>query len=162
MDEQQLTVDNHERSALQPVEELLSVGRGENRRDRVAAMRFRVSRRHCEQMEIVIAENGGRRVAERFHFAQHGERLGPAVDEIADEPQPVAARGKRYELQKLTQLRVAALNVADRVVAHCAGTARAAATTDETRGNVGAGGLLEFAPILTSASRLLRPIPSDV
>src|SRR5262249_31101074 len=149
--EQQLALDDYERPALQPVEELVAVGRRENRRDRVATMGLRMSRRHGEQMEIVIAENGGRRVAERLDFAQRGERFGAAVDEIADEPQLVAARGKREQLQKLTQLHVAALNIADRVVAH--ELERHARRRHERRGDVngGAVSLLEFAPILTSA-----------
>ena len=53
-------------------------------------MRLRVPGGDGQQMEVVVAENGDRRVAERLHLAQHGERIRAAVDEIADEPQPVA------------------------------------------------------------------------
>ena len=48
-----------------------------------------------QQMEIVVAEDGDGRVAERHHLAQHGERLRAAVDEIADEPQAVARCGEK-------------------------------------------------------------------
>jgi hypothetical protein len=42
----------------------------------------------------VIAEHGHRRVAEARDEAQHLERLRAAVDEIADEPELVAAAAK--------------------------------------------------------------------
>ena len=55
---------------------------------------------------------------QRLHLAQHGERRRAAVDEVAGEPQPVALGREADDLQQLAELRVAALDVADGVVAH--------------------------------------------
>ena len=44
-----------------------------------------------DQMQVVVAEYD-RAIREPFHEAQHLERLGPAVDQIADEPQPIAQK----------------------------------------------------------------------
>ena len=56
-----------------------------------------VTRGDGQQMEVVVAEDRDGGVAERLHFAQHGERVGAAVDEVADQPQPVAARREADE-----------------------------------------------------------------
>ena len=54
-----------------------------------------MARRDGQQVEIVIAEHRGGGVAERHDFAQHGERIGTAVDEIADEPQAIVGRAEK-------------------------------------------------------------------
>ena len=71
-----------------------------------------------QQVEIVVAEHAGDGVAERHHVAQHRERPGAAVDEVADEPQPVARRREADEREELAEFRVAALDVADGIVRH--------------------------------------------
>ena len=71
-----------------------------------------------QQVQVVIAEHRHRGVAERHDLAQHAERVGSAIDEVADEPQPVLARRKADQLQQRAELGVAALDVADRVEAH--------------------------------------------
>ena len=43
-----------------------------------------------DEVKVVIAEHGDRPVAEAAHEPQHLERLRPAVDEVADEPQAIA------------------------------------------------------------------------
>ena len=68
-----------------------------------------------EQMQVVVAEHGHGCVAERLHLAQHVERRGTAIHEIADEPQPVLGRREADEVEELAELRVTALDVADRV-----------------------------------------------
>ena len=78
-------------------------------------MQLRVSGGDGQQMEVVVAENGDRGVAQRFHFAQRGERIRSAVHDIADDPQPVLARREADQIQQLAELGVAALDVADRV-----------------------------------------------
>jgi len=45
-----------------------------------------MSGREREQMEVVIAQHRHGCVAERFDLAQDRERLGTAIDQIADEP----------------------------------------------------------------------------
>ena len=71
-----------------------------------------------QQVEVVVAENRHRRIAQCFHFAQDGERIGAAIDEVADEPQPIFAGGESDQLEQLAELGVTALDVADRVQAH--------------------------------------------
>ena len=63
---------------------------------RVLPMRALVPGGDRQQVEVVIAEHRDRGVAQRLDLAQHGERVGTAIDEIADEPQPVrrAARSR--------------------------------------------------------------------
>ena len=100
------------------MQEIIAIRRREDRRDRVVPMRPRVSRRHGQQMQIVVAENGDGRRAERFHFAQYRERIRAAVDEIADQPQAIGGLRKSDELEQVAELGVAALDVADRVEAH--------------------------------------------
>src|SRR6187399_309407 len=114
------------------MEKLVAVRRRENRRDRIASMHLRVSCCDCEQMKIVVAEDGDRGIAKRLHLAQHGKRFGTAIDEIADQPQPVGARRETDQLEQLTELRVAALDVADRVMTHRSKIIRAAAMPTAT------------------------------
>ena len=118
MNEQELPVVDDEWPALQPAQELVAIGCLEDRRDGVVPVRLRVPGRDGQQVEIVVAEDGDGGIAQRLHFAQHRERLGAAVDEIADEPETVALRCEADEREQLAELRVAALDVADRVVAH--------------------------------------------
>ena len=94
VDEQLVAFDRHQRPAGEPMQELVAIGRFEDRRDRVLPVRLRVTRGHRQQMQIVVAENGDGGGAERLHVAQHGERIRAAVDEIADEPQAVARARK--------------------------------------------------------------------
>ena len=53
----------------------------------------------------MVAENGDLARAQALHEAQRRERLRPAVDEVADEPQDVAAKykGDASAVAKLTQ-----------------------------------------------------------
>ena len=53
------------------------------------------------------------------------ERIRAAIDEIADEPEPVARRPKRDLAQQCVEGRRAALNVADREQPHSATAAAA-------------------------------------
>ena len=71
-----------------------------------------------QQVQVVIAEHGDGGVAERVHLAQHGERIRAAIDEIADEPQPIARRREADQRQQLAELGMATLDVADRIKRH--------------------------------------------
>ena len=66
----------------------------------------------------MIAENRRGRGAERLHGAQDRQRIGAAVDEIADDPKAVARAIERDHVEKLREFGVAALNVADNVMTH--------------------------------------------
>ena len=67
---------------------------------RVLPVRALVPGGDRQQMQVVIAEHRHRGVAERHDLAQHAERVGSAIDEVADEPQPVLARRKADQLQQ--------------------------------------------------------------
>ena len=71
-----------------------------------------------EQVQIVVAENHAGVVAECAHETQHAERIGPTVDEVADEPELVAVSRKSRRLQQVAQFVEAALEVADRYPRH--------------------------------------------
>ena len=71
-----------------------------------------------QQMQVVIAERHRRRIAEGANAAQHLERGGPAIDQIADEPEPVAIRGEFQRFEQGAELRIAALHIADSVQRH--------------------------------------------
>ena len=86
MHEQQVTLHHYQRTAGEPVQELVAIRRFEDGRDRVLLVRPHMSRGHGQQMQIVVAENGSGRGAEALYLAQDRERIRTAVDEIADEP----------------------------------------------------------------------------
>jgi hypothetical protein len=66
-------------------------------------------------VEVVVAEHDHGALAQIAHEAQHGERRRPAVDEVADEPQPVPGAIEPREREQGSQFLEAALDVADRV-----------------------------------------------
>ena len=118
MDQELVAFERDQRPAGEPVQKLVAVGCFEDRRERVLPVRLRVARGHGQEVQIVVAEDGDGGGAERLHVAQDGKRIRAAIDEIADEPQAIARLGKADELEQLAKLRAAALDVADRVVAH--------------------------------------------
>ena len=103
----------HHFAVAQPVEQLVAVGRAQNRSQRVSAVRFDVAGGDHQQVQVVIAEHGDRARAEAFHEAQHRQRMRAAVDEIADQPQAVARRIEAALVEQTAQRRVTALDVTD-------------------------------------------------
>ena len=73
MHEQPILFDDDERTPSQPSDQLVSIGRLENRRQRVLSMHPGVAGRDGEQVEVVITKHGDGGVAQCFHFAQRGE-----------------------------------------------------------------------------------------
>ncbi len=128
MDHRDAAFGDDERPRGQPADQRVAVRRGENGVERVAAMRLAVTGGDRQQVEVVIAEHRDGGIAERHHFAQYRERSGPAVDEVADEPQPIAARRESDEVEQFAELGVAALDVADRVERHVETVGRVAAS----------------------------------
>jgi len=110
--------DDRKRLRREPVEQFVAIGRGEDRRERVVAVRAGVPGGDGQKVQVVIAENGPRRVAKRTHFTQHGERIGTAIDEIAGQPQAVIGLRESDQRQELAELRMTSLDVADRVERH--------------------------------------------
>ncbi len=118
MDEQELPVAHHQGTRPQPGEQLVAIRRRHDVGERVLAVRGPVARGDRQQMEIVISEHGDRRRAESLDRAQHAERVGTAIDEVSDQPQPVRRRIEGDHVEQLPELGVAALDVADDVVTH--------------------------------------------
>ena len=111
----------HHFLVAQPVEELIAVVRMQYVIERVAAMGLAHTGRDDEQMQIVIAEHRHGALPQAAHEAQRFDRLRPAVDQIADEPQRVVRRIEAQRVDDSSQLVVAALDVADGVDAHVPG-----------------------------------------
>jgi len=109
---------NGERPLREPVEQVGAIRRFENRRERVVAMRVAMTGRNRQEVQVVIAKHGDGGIAKRDHFAQHGERIRTAIDEIAGQPQPVARRGEPDQRQEIAEFRMATLYVADRIKRH--------------------------------------------
>ena len=125
MHHEQLAFAHDERLPPQPPEQRLTVGRLEDRGERIRAVRTPMACSDDQQMQIVIAEHGRRRFAEGHHRAQHGKRIGTAIDEITHEPQSVAARIEADRIEQLPELDVTTLDVADDVMGHASETTRA-------------------------------------
>lgn len=115
VDHRVLAIDVHERAMAQPIDERVAIARGEHVVERVALLLRRDARDACEQVQVVVAEHGDHRVALRDRPAQHVERRGAAIDEIADEPELIARRRVAEVVEQPIEARLAALNVADRV-----------------------------------------------
>ena len=69
-------------------------------------------------MQVVVPEHCARPVAEVGDEPQHVERTRAAVDEIAGEPEPIAAAIEVNLVQQRSQLGVASLHVPDYVGGH--------------------------------------------
>jgi len=114
----ELALDRHQRPRGKPSEQCVAILGGENGIERVVGMRLAVAGGDRQQMKIMIAEHGHGRVAQRDHFAQHGQRIGPAIDQVADEPQAVGVGRETDEVEQLAEFGVAALDIADCVERH--------------------------------------------
>lgn len=118
MHHQPAALRDRERTPCKPVDEIVAIRCAEDVVEGVAAVRSPVTRGDGEQMQIVIAEDRRRAFAHRGHLAQEGERRGPAVDEVADEPQAVALARKADEREEIAEFCVTALDIADCVERH--------------------------------------------
>ena len=119
-----VAIADNQRAARQPVDQLVAIGRCEDGVQRVAAMWLAVPSGDRQQMEIMVAEDRARGVAERRHFAENFQRFRAPIDQIPDEPQAIAVFGKPDQVEKLAKLGMTTLNVADRVERHGCVTSR--------------------------------------
>ena len=119
MDEQTVALDDHQRPAREPVQQLVAIGRLEDRRERVLPVRLRVAGGDRQQMEIVVAEHG-RRAASPSAFTSRSTASdsGPRLTRSPTSHSRSSRAREADELEQLAELRVAALDVADRVEAH--------------------------------------------
>jgi len=110
--------DERERLRREPVEQFVAIRCGEDRRQRIVAVRAGMARGDGQKVQVVIAEHHLRGIAKRAHFAQHAERIGAAVDEIAGQPKAVGRLRESDQRQELAELRMTPLDVADCVERH--------------------------------------------
>jgi hypothetical protein len=68
-----------------------------------------------EQVQVVVAQQALRGVAQRREAAQHLERAGAAVDKVAQDIERVAARRESDLVEQALKRCVATLQVADTV-----------------------------------------------
>lgn len=114
MHHQEAVFEDRQRLVTKPCDELVAIGRGEDVGDRVALAGFSDACSDCQQVDVVVAEDGActAGLAKCDDLAQRGQRLGAAVDEVADEAQGgVGGEGGQQRLEG----GAAALEVADGV-----------------------------------------------
>jgi hypothetical protein len=102
-----------QRARAHPFEPGVALGRVEDALQRVARVRGPHAERDRKQMQIVIAEQRLGRRAEAAHAAQHGQRLRPAVDQIAEQRQAIARRREADLRKQPFESIAAALQVAN-------------------------------------------------
>ncbi len=83
-----------QRPVAQPVDDRFQVGRLEHVVERVGRRELAPARHGREQVQVVIAEHAPDAAAEPHDATQYGQRVRTAIDEIADQPEPVARRSK--------------------------------------------------------------------
>src|SRR4051812_37284351 len=71
-----------------------------------------------DEVQVVVAEDDYRASTQIAHEAQHLERLRPAVDEVAHEPEPVRSLSIIALPQQRLELVEAALDITNRVRRH--------------------------------------------
>ena len=102
----------------QPVQQDALVAGGEHLAQGVAPAGAAHAVRHCQQMQVVVAQQAARRAVERHEPPQHTQGIGAAVDQVAQQIEGVAAGGKSDVVQQARQGAVAALHVTDQVKCH--------------------------------------------
>ncbi len=85
-----------------------------------------ISDRNClfrlrQEMQVVIAQHAYGSVAQGADEAQALQRLWPATDQIAGEPETVNGRFEANFFQQTTQIPVATLQIADGIDRHQCG-----------------------------------------
>ena len=88
-----------QRPLLQPFEQRGAIRRRQDVIKRVIAAQSRAAVGHRQQVQVVIAENDGGRIAHGADSAQYFERIGSAIDQIADEPERIAV-GRRISRRR--------------------------------------------------------------
>ena len=81
-----LAFNDDKRPRRQPANQFIAVGGREDRVERVVAVRSTMPGGDGQQMEVVIAQYGGRGIAQLYHLAQDRERFRAAIHEVTDEP----------------------------------------------------------------------------
>jgi hypothetical protein len=75
-------------------------------------------RGHRQQVQVVVAQQAGGAALQVAQAAQHAQGIGAAVDQVAQQVEMIAGRGKVQFGQQPFEGVAAALEVADEVVHH--------------------------------------------
>ena len=83
MDHQPAVIEMRERAGADPVEQLRAIRRGKDIVVGIGAMGFAQARRNRQQMDVVIAEDGGDPLTLIDYPAKRVERARAAIDQVA-------------------------------------------------------------------------------
>ncbi|MNH21270.1 hypothetical protein D3C79_810740 [compost metagenome] len=111
----------------QPVEQLIGIWRLDDFAQGVAFLQAFDILPCSQQVQVMVAQHAGQRVADRVEVAQCLQRFRPAVDQVTDQPQAIDSRVELDALQQALEGLQAALQVTDGVGSHqcrAPGTAR--------------------------------------
>ncbi len=108
-----------QRPRHQPTQEIVAVWGGKDLLECVGFAVAVTAAGHCKQVQIVIAENRYRVLAQGMDKSQHFQRLRTAVHEVADEPELIAVGRELQFREQGAQFGITALHIPDRITAHC-------------------------------------------
>ncbi len=114
-----LRVEMQKRARDQPLEQFVAITGLEDLIERVRLALAATAEGNREKVQVVIAEHDDGVVGEGAHVAQDLQRARPAVDQVADEPETIAVGREIQPGNERAQLSAAALDIADRIAAHC-------------------------------------------
>ena len=114
----EIRIHVQERLPTEPVKEVCAIWRVENGPERVRLPEATCVFRGRQEVNFVVAQHQRRRRPKRTHEAQHVERLGPAVDEVPDQPEPVVQWIEPRLIEQGPQLFMVTLDVAYRIYLH--------------------------------------------
>ena len=107
-----------QRLAAQPGQQFRRIRRIQNVIDGVVVATLGKTFGDSEQVQVMVAQHGDRAVTQRFDEAQRGQRLGTAIDQIADEPETIAAAIEPDSDQQALEFIETTLHVTDGVSRH--------------------------------------------
>jgi hypothetical protein len=103
----------------QPGNQFVAVGCVENLTERLKTFALaHLAGRKGEQVQIVIAKHGNRRVTERFYKSECFQRFGPAVDEVTRKPERVVGGVEADGVEEGPKRIVTSLQITDRIDRH--------------------------------------------
>ena len=106
-----LPVDKGE--SRDPIAELIGVGRGQHRREGVAAAGGDHTLPLGQEVQLVIPQHADDRVPVPVRPAQHAEGIRTPIDQVPDEPHSVPAGPEREAIQETLERAKTPLHIAD-------------------------------------------------
>lgn len=104
----------------QPVDEFIAVGRGEYGVEGVPVLTLAQSVRGGDQVQVMVAKDADRAIAQSAHEAQRLEGFFTAIDEVTAKPERIALLRIAGLRQQRLQFVEATLYVADGINGHTA------------------------------------------